>query len=88
MKKLFKVLFSLMVVMIIAVFTAIAQGVEVVEDGNFFMDFLTQNIEVIGVLVTWIVLRVVPTKWKDPLLSLINWLISIIPDKKSGGGKH
>jgi hypothetical protein len=88
MKKLFKVLFSLMVVMIMAVFTAIAQGVEVVEDGNFFMDFLTQNIEVIGVLVTWIVLRVVPTKWKDPLLSLINWLISIIPDKKSGGGKH
>lgn len=81
--------YLLLLIAFLSVSVAIAAGVtpEIVEE-NFLMDFLSANIEAIVIIVTWLVVRLVPTKWKDPVLMVINWLISIIPDKKSGGGSH
>ena len=89
MKKYFKFALMMLAFMVVFVFPSLAQVVEpVVEDGNFFMDFLAANYEVLAVALTWIIVRVVPTKWKDPILMILNWLISLIPDKKAGGGSH
>ena len=66
-----------------------AQAVEAVaEDSNFLIEFLSANYEAVAVITTWLVMRLIPTKWKDPVLMILNWLISLIPDKKSGGGSH
>lgn len=89
MKKYLK--FSLFVLSFLFVFviTTVAQSVDTVsEDVNFLMEFLSSNIEAIGVIVSWLVIRLIPTKWKDPVMMIVNWLISLVPDRKSGGGKH
>lgn len=83
-----KFIFMVIAFMMVFVMPALAETVAEVEKESFFMEFLTANIEAISIVVTWLVVRLVPTKWKDPILMVINWLISLIPDKKSGGGKH
>lgn len=92
MKKYFNSLIALMVLMFVSALVGMAQAVgvpvgEAVKE-NFLLDFFMENIETFSVLALWLVARLVPTRWKDPVLALITWLISIVPDKKAGGGKH
>lgn len=92
MKKYFNPLIAFMVLMFVSALAGMAQavGVPVVETvkDNFLLDFLMENIEAIGLILTWLVIRLVPTRWKDPVLALVKWIISIIPDRKKGGGVH
>lgn len=86
-----KKLFLFLIMMVVFLIPSLAQEAEVAIEAvksSFWLDLITENWEVISVLVIWLVNRIVPTKWRDPILTVVTWLLSLIPDKKTGGGKH
>lgn len=63
-----------------------AQGDQ--EKTNLLWDFVKSNYEYLSICLIWIVNRLAPTKWKDPIVSILNLLGKIVPDRKKGGGSH
>ncbi len=52
------------------------------------IDFLISNSVYLLPLLLWVINRFVPTKWRDPLVSLLNFLNKLVPDNKNVGGDH
>lgn len=62
-------------------------GVSVTQSQDW-LDFIIDNkIYLLGLMI-WLVNRFVPTKWKDPLVKLLEWLNRRLPDNKKNGGSH
>lgn len=59
-----------------------------VRQSQDLLSFIIDNKIWLIALLMWLVNRFIPTKWKDPLVKLITWLNSLIPDKKKYGGSH
>jgi len=84
-----KLLFFIMAIVLFS-FGISAQDISIEADkeANVYLQFLFENYEYIVPVLIWLVYRFVPTKQSDIIVKAINWLISLIPDKKKGGGTH
>jgi len=88
MKKFTKLLAVLIFLLVAFAAPMMAQGIAVKTDYSMWLEFIQQNSIYLIPILVWIVNRFAPTKWKDPIVMLLQWLNTRIPDKKAGGGKH
>lgn len=61
---------------------------EPVQQGINWVDAIIELWIPITTIIAWFLYRLIPTKRADIIMTVINWLVTLIPDNKKGGGKH